>query len=749
LAATLAAEEIPNNEVSIRVLDETGSLRPSVCELAGRSGRLTQSASNGSCVFRDLPAGEYAVRVVSVGFTPATLSVRVKSTSRINETVSLKLATVATKVEVSGAGQEGEPGNATRLGTVQLETRTPSNPGRDVVNIVKDQPGWLFEANGVLHPRGSEYDTQFIVDGVPLLENRSPAFAPPYQESIQAMEFQTAGYPAAYGRQLGGVVTLESREQVRRGWHGTTEVQVGSFDSQQVSAQIGFGDPKNSLELDGSGLRTNRYLDPPTLENYHNAGDAEGGEIRFTHGFNEYRRLTVEFRGGRSGFEVPNEEAQQLAGQQQARRLREWSGQVWYQQVLTPNWLVDLHVSGRDMTGNLESNALAVPIFATQDRSLREFYGSGSVTGHIGRHEISTGVDLVRPELDEKFQYAITDPSAFDPGVKPSFAFAGARTGIETASYLQDHITAGPLTANVGLRWDYYDLLVRATAWSPRLAAAWRIKPLGLTLKASYDRIFNTPATENLLLASSADTHQVSSGAQMLPVPPARANFYEVGAVKNVGGGSSVGVSAYRRDFTNFHDDDVFLNTGISFPIAFSSAEIEGIEADFRMQFGRNVSTMLSYSNLSGWAQLPVTGGLLLEGSAELLQSNDVVRISQDQRNTVALSTRVAAGSRVWFGFDGNYGSGLPVEVDNNATLTNDTRILQRVNFERGRLRPSFSLGASTGVVLWKRELQKAEVQVGVTNFTDQLNVINFAGVFSGTAIDAPRAVNVKFRYSF
>ena len=40
---------------------------------------------------------------------------------------------------------------------------------------VDDEPGWLYEANSVLHPRGSEYDVQFVVNGLPLTENRSPA----------------------------------------------------------------------------------------------------------------------------------------------------------------------------------------------------------------------------------------------------------------------------------------------------------------------------------------------------------------------------------------------------------------------------------------------------------------------------------------------------------------------------------------------------------------------------------------------
>ena len=30
-----------------------------------------------------------------------------------------------------------------------------------------------MEANGVLHPRGAEYNTQYVVDGFPVVDNRS------------------------------------------------------------------------------------------------------------------------------------------------------------------------------------------------------------------------------------------------------------------------------------------------------------------------------------------------------------------------------------------------------------------------------------------------------------------------------------------------------------------------------------------------------------------------------------------------
>lgn len=77
-------------------------------------------------------------------------------------------------------------------------------PGRSLQDLVNSQPGWLYEGNAVLHPRGSEYQTQFVVDGVPLTDNRSPSFGPEIEaDDADSMSIYTAGIPAEYGRKMG------------------------------------------------------------------------------------------------------------------------------------------------------------------------------------------------------------------------------------------------------------------------------------------------------------------------------------------------------------------------------------------------------------------------------------------------------------------------------------------------------------------------------------------------------------------
>jgi hypothetical protein len=101
----------------------------------------------------------------------------------------------------------------------------------------------------------------------------------------------------------------------------------------------------------------------------------------------------------------------------------------------------------------------------------------------------------------------------------------------------------------------------------------------------------------------------------------------------------------------------------------------------------------------------------------------------------------------------GHYGSGLPADTgdaDPNLLLAQyGADVLNRVNLDRGRVRPSYALDASAGVDVYHRGNDSAWLIVGVANITNQLNVINFASVFSGAAIAPPRSVTARMRFSF
>ena len=75
--------------------------------------------------------------------------------------------------------------------------------------------------------------------------------------------------------------------------------------------------------------------------------------------------------------------------------------------------------------------------------------------------------------------------------------------------------------------------------------------------------------------------------------------------------------------------------------------------------------------------------------------------------------------------------------------------ILGKVNFERGRVRPNLSIDLSIGAQVWAKDRREAKLQFDIRNVTDRLNVVNFSGLFSGTALAPGRQATIQLRLRF
>jgi outer membrane receptor for Fe3+-dicitrate len=256
------------------------------------------------------------------------------------------------------------------------------------------------------------------------------------------------------------------------------------------------------------------------------------------------------------------------------------------------------------------------------------------------------------------------------------------------------------------------------------------------------------------LVASSTKADTFSSAVLQLPVQPASANYYEVGFTKSFAGKLRVDGNVFRRDFRNFSDDNVLFDTGVSFPIAFANAHISGEEIQVSVPRWGRFSGFVSYSNQTGTGQGPLTGGLFLGDQISGVSDTSKFPVSQDQRNTARAHVRYQAASRLWFAAAAEFGSGLPVNLDKpldyaTALTQYGAAILNQVNFGAGRVRPNFALDASAGGTLYHKETREISGQLEINNLANRLNVLNFASLFSGTAIAAPRSVSARLKLTF
>ena len=721
--------------------------------------RTFVAGSEGRYVVQDLPFGVYRLSLQAEGFAPWSDLVEIRSEVPVRVTVTLGVAPLTTRVEVNDSATLVDPystGSLYSVGRQAIEEHDAAQPGRELLDLVSEQPGWVYEANGVLHPRGSEYDVQFVVDGLPLTENRSPAFAPSFDaDEVESLRVLTASFPAEYGRKLGGIVEVTTKKDLQAGWHGRFDAGGGSLSTLNGAAGLSYAREAERFSADGEGFHTDRYLDPPVLGNYTNRGNAAGFSASYERDFSTSDRLRVRVVHNVVRFLVPNELVQQQAGQRQDIQNTETSGQIYFQHTISPELFLSFSGSVRDSSAMLASNAQATPVIVSQDRGYREGYLRADLAGHHGHHDWKTGVDGIFSPVHETLQYAITDPTQFDPGTQLNFSFPyQQKWDVEPSIYVQDQMRLGRWNVSAGLRFDHYGFAVHESAWSPRVGVSRFVPALNLLLHASYDRVFQTPAIENLLIASSPLLDAISPSVLRLPVRPGRGNFYEGGVTKAFFGKLRLDANVFRRDFRHYSDDDVLLDTGVSFPIAFAKARILGEEVRMEVpQWGR-FSGYLSYANQSGYGQGPITGGLFLgNDAANALTDTSRFAVTQDQRNSLRARVRFQAPRHTWLAMGAQYGSGLPADIGNanvsDLLVAYGQEILNRVDLARGRVRPNFSLDVAAGAEIYHKESRSAALQIQVANLGNRLNVINFASLFSGTALGVPRSVSANLRLTF
>lgn len=752
-----SAAQIMEGELRVMVHDPDGRPVQARVEIAGRNPEFRivgESDRDGQARFQRLPPGIYALVVERSGFARHEETVEIRSAVPQQREVTMRVGVVATEVTVTDTApllDSAQPAMVLQAGRQQLDETLGTTLGRSTIDVVTTMPGWLLEANAVLHPRGSEYDTQYVIDGVPLYDNRSIGFAPAFEnDEFEAVNILTAGIPAEYGRRLGGVIALDTLRAGNPGYTGEVRLQTGSYGNHAGSLSQRYTTEQTALSFGVHGGVTDRYLDPPSLENFTNEGSTGGFNTRFDWDLTDRDRLALYVRSNRTNFLVPNDLVQQAAGQRQDRRSSETGFQAHYQRIVSSHTVATVRGMFRDLTAKLWSNPQSIPVYVDQNRGFREFALSAGLTTESEWQTLKFGGDLRSNRLRERFFLA-------EPDELPQFdlQFEDEKTGTETSLFIQDHIRFGNFAANVGLRFDSYNLLIEDHAFSPRVAFSYYVPQADLQLRASYDRVFQPPPSENLLLSSEAESLNVDEVTGVLPVPASRAHFYEVGLRKPIFNVLRLDISYYWRTFRNSIDDDVFLNTGISFPITFDTAQVHGTEVRLDLPRWRRLSSSVSYSNMRGTTGSPVTGGLFIEGG-EAEELRDIVvhfPISQDQRNTVAAQTRIEPHSRVWFSGGIRYGSGLPVELEDDEEEEEgppiSQEILDRVDFARQRVRPNFSLDLSAGARVWEQENRSMVVQFDIRNATDRLNVINFNGLFSGTAVAPGRQFTVQTRLRF
>jgi outer membrane cobalamin receptor len=734
--------------------------------LSNRVSRGTQNTitdQDGRYSLANIPYGTYVLAVSLSGFTPDEQVVEIRSSVPLVKDVALKIGGLSETVNVSSDAllETSSTGSHVDLGANLIDQLPSATPSKQLSAMLLSAPGFIPSQNGRIHVRGSHGQIQYVVDGVPMTDEYSEAFANPLDPRyVKSAEVMTGGIPAEFGGKLAAVVDITSKSGLDepRAVTGAASLNVGTFGAVDGGITIGGRiTPRIGYFVSGGANRTGRYLDPPTSDNFHNAGDAERftGKLELRPTDDDFVRAVVSVNG--SHFQVANRLDAELAGVQSSQDLQDNSQTVtWVHQAGTRLTLNSVAYR-RAATATLDASN-AIPLAADQHRTLDHQGVNASASYSAGMHRLKGGVQYDRNPVAEQFSMIGNggpdnpESAPFDPAAGGTpFAFSGSRVGQNLGLFVQDTISPiDDLHISLGVRYDRYHLLIEDSALSPRLGAAYHVHGTGTVVRGSYSRIFMPPFSENLLLSSSPEARALSSnGDAGEDVQPERQHAYEIGVQQALGTHAKIDLAWYRKDVRNLADVDQFLDTTVTFPLSVAKGVAQGIEGRLDVPVIRGMNGYLSVSRAKILLTAPLTGGLFL---GEVPAAGEQFYADHDQRWQSQFGISYEHPNRRLFAsVSGRYDTGIPFELppDFDPATFEDQEALSLVDIDTGRARARAIADVMVGSELYRRGNTRLELQGGVINLFNTTYLLNFLSIFNGTHYGAPRTWTGRLKVSF
>ncbi|MFN7978735.1 MAG: TonB-dependent receptor [Vicinamibacterales bacterium] len=466
-------------------------------------------------------------------------------------------------------------------------------------------------------------------------------------------------------------------------------------------------------------------------------------------------------------FRRPHGNEQDEAGQDQRQRITQRAGSVAWQQAVGRS-AIQVGGYARRVDARLLPSDDDTPLRASSTRRHNRQGLLASMNRRVGRHDLTAGGEAARLSLHEDFAFAVTDRDADDLSevaraftTQHPFVFSDQAARTQWSAFAQDRVRFGPLSLETGLRYDRTELLVPASQWSPRLGAGLELPGLAASMRLSFNRFFQPPQAEHLLLASSeaaralspfaTDDDRESGGAA---IEPERTSAWELGWDQRLPAGLRLDVDAWHRRVKNYADPNVFFGTTIVFPNSVARGTARGLDVRLTLPSRRGWSGSASYTLSKVEQEGPINGGLFLEDDIDALGPGVTFTPDHDQRHVGAATISWVQPVGRWSASaQARYASGTPLEVGelDDADLAN---LLERpgadlIDVERGRVKPRLVVDVTASARLLRAGRAQLSLGASVLNAFNRRYAFNFGNPFSGTHFGAPRQFRVDLSASF
>jgi hypothetical protein len=376
------------------------------------------------------------------------------------------------------------------------------------------------------------------------------------------------------------------------------------------------------------------------------------------------------------------------------------------------------------------------------------------------------------------------------------YPFHGHTDVKELALYLQDAISVGNWSLNLGIRGDLYNGLVIARQAEPRLGVAYNVKRTSTVLRVSYARTLESPFNENLVLASEGCNFPVIAGlipCKPAPNTPGYRNEFHAG-LQQAFGRYAVVSGDYIWKYTHTgYDFSVLGATPIFFPVGWHNSKIPGYAIRVSVPEFHGFTALVVMSSVAARFFPPQTSGL----GTTVGQSGTPFRIDHDEKFNQTTHLQYQPWKNApWVGFNWRYDSGLVAGSVPFATDTTTAVDLTGLSADQqlqaglfcGSQHPTLTTPLTTCAPslygsnlvkipapgtenddhnppriaprnlfdialgddnLFKGDHYKWSLTLTAVNVTNKLALYNFLSTFSGTHYVTPRALTAQVGFHF
>ena len=602
-----------------------------------------------------------------------------------------------------------------------------------------------------------------VIDGIPLTDNRSPGFGPEIEaDDIESLSIYTAGFPAEYGRKMGGVIEVNTAARspspactATSPWPAAASTPAAPLPRPRHRGQ------EHRRRQPPAAARTDHYLNPVVPQNYTNTGTTGDFSARYERELNAERPPHPDRPPRILALRHP--QRTRPAGRRPApdrRQSRNHGHRLRGSTSSPPSTLADAAAAWSATTPTTSTpTPHSTPSQVFQHNHFREGYFKA--TAHRSITAATNGKPASNPttlSCTKHFNYTITDPTQFDPGTaarlrlrRPAAPTSNSPPSSQDLLHL-GHWTIAPASAGTTTSSSSTTTPSNPASPSPATSqphgtgAACLLRPRLSDARPS--RTSSSPAPPRL----SRSTPPIPAPArpalrrQLLRRRPRQGHLRQA---------PKLDVNYFRRCSPTSPTTISSSTPPSASPSPSAKPSSTARKPSSTCPHWRSFSGFASYSYMVGNAgsRSPAASSSATTPPLPYLRLSGHFPDSQDQRNTVADASATRSHPRLWLA------GGVRIRLRPALRIRRGSRHRPRPVRAAGprphQLRPRprpIPLSCSTpppAPTSTRSERFTTTLQADGENLNNVLDVIDFGGLFSGNAIGPPRSGFLRLTTTF